>query len=358
MTKDDFESYLKERAEFINTKIREYLEVRSSDQYIETLLGKALYKYNNEAITESVLKPAWYLLGLGGKRWRPILMLLIIEALGKNPDEYIEFAIIPEVVHNATLVHDDIEDDSRTRRGAPAVHIKYGIDVALNLGDFLFYFPVVALLDSKKLSTEVKNKVLSIYVREMLRVTTGQATDIAWHRSMVDPSGITKDNYLEMVYDKTGVLASMACQIAGALCGADDRTIGELGLFGATIGVAFQLQDDVLNLYESRVSHSKGGIGDDITEGKITMLVIHALQNSDEKGRQRLLEILKMHTRDKALINEAIAIITKCKAREYSEKLQEKIVKEAWGRIDKKLPESDAKDRLSQLAEFLIERNR
>jgi geranylgeranyl pyrophosphate synthase len=305
-----------------------------------------------------VLKPAWYLLSLGGKRWRPTLMLLVIEALGKNPDEYVEFAMIPEVAHNATLVHDDIEDSSETRRGAPAVHMKYGVDVALNLGDFLFYFPVVALLDSKKLTGEVKNKVLSIYVREMLRVTTGQATDIAWHNSMIDPSRITEDNYLEMVYDKTGVLASMACQMAGALCGADDKMIADLGLFGATIGVAFQLQDDVLNLYESKVSSSKGGVGEDITEGKITMLVIHALQKADEKDRQRLQEILKMHTRDRSLISDAIAIITKYKARGYSERLQEKIVKEAWSRIEKKLPESKAKGRLSQLSEFLIERNR
>lgn len=358
MAKDDFEEYLKKRADFINMKIREYLEVKSSDQYMGALLGRALYKYNNEAITESVLKPAWYLLSLGGKRWRPVLMLLIIEALGKNPDEYIEFSIIPEVIHNATLVHDDIEDSSETRRGAPAVHVKYGIDVALNLGDFLFFFPVVALLDSKKLSVEVKDKMLSIYAREMLRVTTGQATDIAWHRFSVDSLKITKDNYLEMVYDKTGVLARMACQMAGALCGADDKTIENLGLFGATIGVAFQLQDDVLNLYKSGVSGSKGGVGEDITEGKITMLVIHTLQHANEKDKHRLLEILKMHTRDKGLINEAIAIITKYKAREYSEKLQEKIIREAWNRIDKKLQKSEAKDRLMQLADFMIKRNK
>ena len=358
MVNDDFESYLKARAEFINTKIKEYLQVRSSDQYIETLLGKALYKYNNEAITESVLKPAAYLLELGGKRWRPVLMLLIIEALGKSPDEYLEFSIIPEVVHNATLVHDDIEDSSETRRGSPSVHVKYGIDIGVNLGDFLFYFPVVALLDSKKLSVEVKNKMLSIYAREMLRVTIGQGTDIAWHRGLVDPSRITEDNYLEMVYDKTGVLARMACQMAGALCGADDKMTEDLGLFGATIGVAFQLQDDVLNLYESKVASSKGGVGDDITEGKITMLVIHTLRNADQKDKSRLTALLGMHTRDRSLINEAISIITKYRAKEYSENLQEKIVKEAWGRIEKRLKKSSAKDRLEQLTEFLIQRDK
>ena len=353
-----FEDYLRERAQLVDKKINEYLKDKSTDVYIESLLGKALYKYDNIAITEGILKPTWYLIDLGGKRWRPVLMQLVIEALGKNPEDYIEFSIIPEIIHNATLVHDDIEDSSETRRGAPAVHMKYGIDIALNLGDFLFYFPVVALLDSKKLSVELKNKMLSIYVKEMLRVTVGQATDIAWHRSLVEPATITKENYLEMVYDKTGVLARMACQMGGALCGADERTIEDLGLFGATIGVAFQLQDDVLNLYESKVSSSKGGVGDDITEGKITMLVIYTLQHSSESEKKRLLEILGMHTRDRALIDEAISIMTKYDAKAYSEALQKKIVEEAWSRIDGKLKPSAAKERLKQMTEFLINRNK
>jgi geranylgeranyl diphosphate synthase type 3/geranylgeranyl diphosphate synthase type I len=358
MANEGFEEYLKKRAGFVDTRIKEYLKAKSSDRYMETLLGRPLYKYNNEAITEGALKPALYLLGLGGKRWRPVLMLLIIEALGKNPDDYVEFSMIPEIIHNATLVHDDIEDNSETRRGSPAVHVKYGIDVAVNLGDFLFYFPVAALLDSRKLSVEAKNRLLSIYVREMLRVTTGQATDIAWHNTLVEPSKITKDNYLEMVYDKTGVLARMACQMAGALCGADERTTEDLGLFGATVGVAFQLKDDILNLYESKVSGSKGGVGDDITEGKITMLVIYTLKHADEKDRRRLLEILKMHTRDRGLIGEAIAIITKCNARDYSERLQEEIVSGAWKRIEGKLKKSEAKERIRQLTDFLIKRDR
>jgi geranylgeranyl diphosphate synthase type I len=358
VAESDFEDYLKERAEFINMKIREYLEAESSDRYIEKLLGRARYKYDNKAITKSLREPSWYLLGLGGKRWRPVLMLLIIEALGKNPEDYLEFTMIPEIIHNATLVHDDIEDDSLTRRGSPAVHVKYGIDVAVNLGDFLYYFPVVALLDSKKLSTEVKSKMVSIYVREMLRVCIGQGTDIAWHKELVNPSEITEGNYLEMVYNKTGVLARMSCQMAGAICGADDKLIEDLGLFGATIGVAFQLKDDVLNLYESKVSGSKGGVGDDITEGKITMLAIYTLQHADKKDRDRLLEILKMHTRERKLIAEAIAIITKYGARDYSEKLQERILSEAWDRIEKRLPESEAKNRIKQLSDFLVKRNR
>ena len=137
-------------------------------------------------------------------------MLTKIDALGKYSDDYIEFSMIPEIVHNASLIHDDIEDNSDMRRGAPAVHKKYGIDVGVNLGDFMFYFPVVALLDSSKLTKDTKIRMLEVYQREMLKLTIGQATDIAWHASLVDISNISESQYMQMAYSKTGVLASMA----------------------------------------------------------------------------------------------------------------------------------------------------
>lgn len=357
MPEGNFEDYLKERAAFINAKIEEYLTKKSSDQYVEKLLGKAVYKYDNEAITKGILEPSWYLFTLGGKRWRPILMLLMIEALGGDANNYTEFSIIPEVIHNATLIHDDIEDGSEMRRGAPAVHMKFGLDVANNLGDFLYYFPIVALANSTKLDAKTKDRMLVIYAQEMLRVTTGQAVDIAWHRFLVDPFRINEDEYLEMCYDKTGVLARMGCRMAGALCQVDDATMEKLGIFGATVGVAFQIQDDVLNIYESGVSKSKGGVGDDISEGKITLMVIHVLTVADPQDKDRLTQILRMHTKDKKLIEEAIGIIKKYKAKEYVAETQKKIVTDAWGNIEKKLKESEAKRRLKELVDFLISRS-
>jgi geranylgeranyl pyrophosphate synthase len=357
MTEGDFEEYLKTRATFVNSKIEEYLTKKSSDQYVEKLLGKAVYKYDNDAITKGILEPSWYLFSLGGKRWRPVLMLLMIEALGVDANNYVEFSIIPEVIHNATLIHDDIEDGSETRRGSPAVHVKFGLDVANNLGDFLYYFPVVALINSKKLNTKTKDKMLEIYAQEMLRVTTGQAVDIAWHRFLVNPFRIDEEEYLEMCYDKTGVLARMACRMAGTLCQVDDDTVEKLGIFGATVGVAFQIQDDVLNIYESGVSKSKGGVGDDISEGKITLMVIHVLKVAEERDKQRLTEILKMHTKDKPLIDEAINLIKKYKGREYVSDIQKKIIMDAWNRIEQKLKESEAKKHLKELVDFLISRS-
>src|SRR5271157_4468240 len=115
--------YLKKRVALVNKKLEESVRSKSSDKYISNLLGKSGYVYHHGAIDKSVLEPANYLLSIGGKRVRAVLMLAVIEALGKNPDDYIEFALVPEVIHNGTLVHDDIEDSSKMRRGHEAVHV-------------------------------------------------------------------------------------------------------------------------------------------------------------------------------------------------------------------------------------------
>ncbi len=348
---------MSEKAKVINSELEVYLKRKSSDRYIETLLGRSGYEYDTEAITKSILEPAWYLLDQGGKRWRPILALLVIEALGKNPDDYIEFSIIPEVIHNATLIHDDIEDNSDMRRGNLAVHKKFGIDIANNLGDFMYFFPMRALIDSKKLDANAKNRILSFYIREMTRVALGQSVDIAWHRGVVNPYLINENKYLQMAHDKTGVLSRFACELGGVIGGADDQTVEKLGKFGAMIGIAFQLEDDILNIYESELSKNKGGVGDDISEGKITMLVIHTLSESDHKDRNRLIEILSMHTKDKELISEAIGIIGRYESKAYVEELAFKLVRDAWNGVDAALPDSKAKSMLKELTEYLINRS-
>lgn len=356
MEENNFESYLLEHARLINGKLAEVLARKSSTHYMEEILGGSDYEYDNRAIDEGILKPAWYLLELGGKRWRPVIMGLIIEALGKKWEDYLEFMLIPEVIHNGTLVHDDIEDGSSIRRGAPAVHTKYGIDVAVNLGAFLYYFPIVTLIDTKKLSADTKSKMLEVYVREMVRVGIGQGIDIAWHAGLVDGYKINENRYMQMAYNKTGVLPRMAAEMGAIIAGSDDELIKTLGNFGATIGVAFQIQDDIMNITKSHVAETKGGVGDDITEGKITLMVIHTLKEADKKDRDRLIDILKMHTKDKDMIDEAIAIIDKYNGNEYARKLADNLVVDAWKGIDKLLPESEAKMRIRQLADYMVSR--
>ena len=354
---DNFEEYLRENSQKVNQELETYLKKKSSNRYIESLLGRSNYEYDPEAMTKSILEPAWYLLDLGGKRWRPALTMLTLEALGKNPDEYIEFSIIPEVIHNATLIHDDIEDNSPKRRNADSIHVKFGIDVATNLGDFMYFFPMLALIDSPKLTQDQKNRAASIYIKNMTRVSLGQAIDIAWHGGLVDSKTITEEKYLQMAHDKTGVLSRFACELGSALAGADDKIVEIMGRFGATIGIAFQIQDDILNLTESKLSEGKGGVGDDISEGKITLMVLHVMKEGNEEDKNRLSEILRMHTKDKVLIKEAIGIIDKYGSKEYSTKIAERMIKEAWDAVDQTLPNSAAKERMKQLVDFLVHRN-
>ncbi len=357
MESDEIIDYMKRRAGRVDDEIRKYLTDKSSGRYLEALLGRGGYQYDRKAIEKAILEPSRYLFGLGGKRIRSVLMLTIIDALGKNSEDYIEFSLIPEIIHHGTLLHDDIEDNSPVRRGSDAVHIKYGVDIALNLGDFMFYFPMIALIDSKKLDRNTKSKVLEIYQREMLRLSIGQATDIAWHRAMVTPESVTESQYLEMAYLKTGVLTGMASRIGAAITGADDKAIEALGRLGATLGVAFQLQDDILNVTESAVASNKGGRGEDITEGKITLLAIKTFEKASPKDRTRLKEILKMHTTDPAIIEEATDMIKKYGAGVYVQELQKKLMEEAWAEVDKIKMEPGPKKILAEIAEFLINRN-
>ncbi|MFI5412573.1 MAG: polyprenyl synthetase family protein [Candidatus Micrarchaeales archaeon] len=357
MASDDVVEYIKHRGAEVDKKIKEYLTNKDSARYLGSLLGRSGYAYDPRAINKAIVEPASYLLDLGGKRWRPVLMLTIIDALGKDSYDYIEFSIIPEVIHNASLIHDDIEDNSDFRRGAPAVHKKFGVDVGVNLGDFMFYFPVVALLDSKKLTDETKMRVLEVYQREMLKLTIGQATDIAWHGSLVDSMSISESQYLQMAYSKTGVLASMAAKIGGILGGGDSRTVETLGNFGGSIGVAFQLKDDLLNVTEGAVANSKGATGEDITEGKISLLVVYTLSKATEDDKNRLKQILAMHTTDRKLIDEAIGILNRYGAQDYTNKLEEKLIDDAWDKVDPLLKDSDAKVKLKEMSEFMIKRS-
>jgi geranylgeranyl pyrophosphate synthase len=350
------EEYLKEKGILINAKLKEYLGDEKSPQYLKRILGRTLYKYDEEVIDKAILGPIWHLLEIGGKRLRPILTLAVMDSLGVDSSNYLEFAVVPEIVHNATIIHDDIEDDSDIRRGRETLHAKYGIDVALNLGDFMFFFPMSAMLDSEKINNDKKIMLQRMYSRHMLRLGVGQGVDIAWHNQFVDISKRTEDNYLQLAFDKTGALTSMAAEIGAIVANAEDDIVELFGRFGASLGVAFQIKDDILNIIDSGVSENKGVIGEDITEGKVTLLVIHTINSADEKDKRRIIELLKMHTKDRGLINEAIEIIKKYNSIEYAENIALNTINESWKNLSSRLNDSPAKERLKQISDFVVNR--
>jgi geranylgeranyl pyrophosphate synthase len=354
----DIEAFLREKAPQIDKAIEKYIPRQFTENAILFQVDRPKYCCNVETLNKAVADPIWDMLDRGGKRWRPTLFLLICEALDKTSDYCLDFATIPEVVHNGTLVIDDIEDSSEVRRGKPCTYKIFGVDIAVNAGNAMYYLPLVPLMEQKdKIAPKQLANIYEIYVQEMINLSIGQAMDIAWHRGLANADEIKEQDYLQMCAYKTGTLARMAAKIAAVLAGAEGELVKNLGTFAESIGVAFQMQDDILDLTGEEFGKKKGGLGQDITEGKRTLMVIRTLQTAPPEDRNRLIEILNMHPPEQALRDEAIAIMQKNHAFDYVKKKADAMVEESWSAVDKLLKPSTGKEKLKAFAEFLIKRS-
>jgi geranylgeranyl pyrophosphate synthase len=355
----DIEKYLEEKAPLIDKAIEKYIPRKFSEEAVMFKLNPPSRNCNMEALDKAIAEPIWEILDRGGKRWRPALFLLICETLGKKADDYLDFAIIPEVIHNGTLIIDDIEDSSDLRRGKPCTYRIYGVDIAVNAGNMMYYLPLLPLMEKRaQVPPEALRDIYEVYVQEMINLSMGQAMDIAWHRGIANADGVGEGDYLQMCAYKTGTLARMAARLAAVLAGANKELVEKLGRFAESIGVAFQMQDDVLDLIGKEFAEKKGGRGQDITEGKRTLMVIYTLKKANSNDRKRLIEILNMHTSDQRLRDEAIAIMQKYNAIEHAKQTASQIVRASWNEVEKLLPEPEAKKKLKAFAEFLIKRNK
>jgi geranylgeranyl diphosphate synthase type I len=354
----DITKFLQETAPLIDKAIEKYIPREFTDDSILFKVNPPKFSSNLEALNKGVAEPIWEILDRGGKRWRPALFLLVYEALGENAENCLDFAIIPEVVHNGTLMVDDIEDDSELRRGKPCSHKIYGVDIAVNAGNAMYYLPLLPLMEKKtQVPAETLRDIYEVYVQEMINLSLGQAMDITWHRGIANANNLNEEDYLQMCAYKTGTLARMSAKISAVLAGASREQVEKLGRFAESIGIAFQMQDDILDLIGKEFAEKKGGVGQDITEGKRTLMVIHTLKNAVKADNDRLIQILNMHTSDQTLRDEAIAIMKKYGAIEHVKRTATRIVEESWSEVDKLLPESEAKKKLKAFAEFLIKRN-
>jgi geranylgeranyl diphosphate synthase, type I len=355
----DVEKFLEKKAILIDEAIEKYIPRKFTKEAVLFKVNPPMYSYTLEPLNKAVADPIWDMLDRGGKRWRPALFLLICEALGKEADYCVDFAIIPEVIHNGTLAVDDIEDLSEVRRGKPCIHRVFGEDIAINAGNAMYYLPLLPLMvNREKLSPRMQRDIYEVYVQEMINLSMGQAMDIAWHRGIANADALSEEDYLQMCAYKTGTLARMAAKIAAVMSGANPKLVEKLGRLAESIGVAFQMQDDILDLTGQEFAKSKGCVGGDITEGKRSLLVIYTLKKAGDADKKRLVEILGKHTTDQKLRDEAIAIMQKYGAMAYVKQAAERMVQESWVEVDKLLPTPEAKEKLKAFAEFLIKRNK
>lgn len=231
----------------------------------------------------------------GGRAFRPSLCIATARAFGSPLEPAIQTAVSIELMHNAMLIHDDIEDESEERRGRPALHVTEGVPIAINVGDTLSLLSMRPLLDNHRyLGPQLSLSILEETERMARESAEGQAMELGWRRDNV--IGITEADYLEMVLKKTCWLATIHPMRVGALIASRGGPVPELDAFirfGFLLGAAFQIQDDLLNLVGNASSYGKE-MGGDIYEGKRTLMLIRLFEEATPSERDRLIDLLEL----------------------------------------------------------------
>lgn len=340
----------------IDRIIEKYLPKKASREWLEFTFGKPRYEFDFRAAEATLIDPVWEFLSRGGKRWRPLLFLLIVKSLGGNAEKLKDFCIVPELIHNGSLIVDDIEDSSQVRRGKPCLHRIFGMDIAVNAGNFIYFLPLLVLQkNKKKLKKEILLSAQEAYAQEMVNLHLGQAMDIYWHKGETKKIA-TEKQYLQMCALKTGCLPRLTAKLAVLLSGGTQQLADKMGRVAEALGIAFQIQDDILNLTGEEFAKRKGGLGEDITEGKRSLIVIRTLRLAPKNDKERLIKILNQHTEDRKLINEALTIIKKYRAVDYVREKAAGLIRGAGKEIEESLTDSPAKNQLKKFINYLVER--
>ena len=242
----------------------------------------------------SLYEPIKYVLSIGGKRMRPVLMLLAYNLFKDDPQTILSSACGLETYHNYTLLHDDLMDNAALRRGHETVHKKWNANTAILSGDSML---VLAYRLMGECRTDKLKPVLDIFTETALEIGEGQQYDMDFESRM----DVSEDEYIEMIRLKTSVLLACALKIGAVLADASDEDAGNLYRFGERIGLAFQLQDDFLDVYGDTKVFGKA-IGGDIVSNKKTYMLINAFLRADAAQKAELtrwIEAVEFDEREK-----------------------------------------------------------
>jgi geranylgeranyl diphosphate synthase type I len=284
-----------------------------------------------------------YLFDAGGKRLRPATLILATEAVGGNPDSVIPAATAVELVHNFTLIHDDIMDQDELRRGLPSVHVKWGLSGAILAGDTL-YSKAFHILSQCKTDPAHMVECFTVMSMTCIEICEGQWMDISFEKRKHVP----ESEYMEMVEKKTAVLYAASAKLGAILGGSTQEEADALWDFGRLTGIGFQIFDDVLDLVTPEDVLGKMR-GSDLREGKQTLIAIHARENNVE------LDVFGKRNATKAEIEHALKTLEDSGSVDYAQTTARKYVAEGKAKLDI-LPDTEAKDILLDLADYMIER--
>lgn len=299
----------------------------------------------NELSSDVVLinQMGHYIVGSGGKRLRPMLLLLAAKALGYSGDNHLTLAAVIEFIHTATLLHDDVVDESDLRRGKESANAVWGNAASVLVGDYLYSsaFEMMVRTDNMRVMEILSKTTTAIAEGEVLQLLNCNNPDTS------------ETKYLAVIARKTAILFSAACRLGAVISCATKEIEESLANYGQHLGIAFQLIDDALD-YTATEDELGKNLGDDLAEGKPTLPLIYAIQNSSEKEANIIIDAIK--TGDRDAFNDVYAIVKSTKAIDYTEQRAEE---EAHLAIDaiKNLPESKYKNALITLAKFSVQRN-
>jgi geranylgeranyl diphosphate synthase type I len=340
----------------IDETIEELLPREIDHDYLSDYFGAAAYRYDPEAVQRALADPIWDLLDRGGKRWRAVLLLVLVDGFGEDPRDYLQYACIPEILHNGTIIVDDVEDGATMRRGEPALHHEYGVDIALNAGNAMYFLPLkVITRNPAGLDAETRLAAYEMLMHELNRTHLGQGMDIRWHNAR--EVGTDEDEYLEMGACKTGALGRIVARLAAIIT--DNREDeAAVARFAEELCVAFQVADDILDVEHAMEAGGDfgKGVGNDIREGKKTLMVIHAVTDADPADAERLTEILWAEDNTDAEVQEAIGILQDTGSVEYARDHAEGLAVAAREHLDDADLDPEVAAQLADFTRFVVER--
>lgn len=263
------------------------------------IVNRALDDINYPKVPQGLYEPIAYVLSMGGKRLRPVLLLLVNNMFDGDTHEALKVALALETYHNYTLMHDDLMDNADMRRGKLVVHKRWDVNTAILSGDTMLVLAYKHLLEAK---TPRIHEIAGLFTKTAIEIGEGQQYDMNFENRL----DVSESEYLEMIRLKTGVFIACAAKMGAILGGADDDTAEKFYRLGETVGLAFQLQDDFLDVYGDPAVFGKK-IGGDITSNKKTFLLIKALETAVGETRAELLNLISAKNFDR---DEKIAAVT------------------------------------------------
>jgi geranylgeranyl diphosphate synthase, type II len=327
------------------------LSVMYNQSELKAIVDMAIINlaYNTEA--EKLIDPVKYVLSMGGKRLRPVLALMSLNLFTDHIDEGIMPATGLEVFHNFTLVHDDIMDQAPVRRNLPTVHKKWNINQAVLSGDVMAFLANECFLQAP---ASCLTRVFREFNKAAIEVCVGQQLDIDFEKSAV----VSEAEYLRMIELKTSVLLAASARIGAIIGGADEKDADLLYEFGRNLGLAFQIQDDLLDAYgDARVFGKVSG--GDIVANKKTFLLVKALEIAPVDLLKTLHELFSDNRSDpETKVREVISIYNRLNIRSITEQLASEHINSAFEHLDKVKVKTERKEEIAGMASSLIGRER